>query len=56
MYVDKLNNGAISIMEVTPSEAYVLTEALIRFASDSAQPARERDRARRIAIKISHEK
>ena len=52
MYVDKDSMGLISIMEINPSETYIMTEALIRYASNPDISVDKRDKAKFIAIQI----
>lgn len=56
MYVDKDAQGMISMMEMTPSEAYVLTEALVRYASNPDISSDKRNKAKQMAIKIYSQK
>ena len=56
MYVDKDAQGMISMMEMTSSEAYVLTEALVRYASNPDISVDKRDKAKQMAIKIDSQK
>lgn len=55
MYVDHDSNQAISIMEVSDDECYILTEALIRLATNPNIPVAERERAKKLAYLINQE-
>jgi len=46
----------ISMMEMTSSEAYVLTEALVRYASNPDISVDKRDKGKQMAIKIDSQK
>lgn len=56
MYVDKDARDLISIMEVNDSEIYVITEALIRYASNPDISPGKRRNAKLIAIQIDSQK
>lgn len=55
MYVDHDSTGKVSILEVNKDEAYILTEALIRMATNPDFPSEEREKAKHIAYQIIQE-
>ena len=55
MYVDKDGLGLISMMEMSPSEIYVLTEALVRYAANPDISEDKREKAKQIAIRIDNQ-
>lgn len=55
MYVDKDARDLISIMELNASDTYVITEALIRYASNPDISVEKRKNAKHIAIQIDCE-
>lgn len=52
MYVDKDSMDLVSVMEINSSDAYVITEALMRYATNPDIPADKRNRAKAMAIQI----
>lgn len=56
MYVDKDALGLVSIMEMNLSETYVLTEALVRYASNPDISVDKRDKAKLMAVRIDSQK
>lgn len=55
MYIDKDSTGAISMLEINSSDAYVITEALVRYASNPDITGDKRDKAKSIAIQIDYQ-
>ena len=55
MFVDHDSNNKVSILEISQEESYIITEALIRFATNPIIPASDRERAKKIAYLISVE-
>ena len=55
MYIDHDSNERISILEISQDESYILTEALIRFATNPDFPAEDREKAKVIAYQINQE-
>lgn len=54
MYADKDSNNNISIMELSSEEAYILTEALVRYSTNPDIQACNRIVAKNIACEISN--
>lgn len=54
MYADKDSNSNVSLMEMTSNEVYVLTEALVRYSTNSDIPVGNRIVAKNIACEISN--
>lgn len=53
MYTDVDSNGAVSLMELSETEIFVLTEALVRYATIPSVQENDRELAKRMAIIIS---
>lgn len=52
MYADYDSNGKVSIMELNPNEVYILTEALVRYATNPDIISENRTLAKKIAYTI----
>jgi hypothetical protein len=52
MYADYDSSGKVSIMELNPEEVYVLTEALVRYATNPDIMSENRTLAKKIAYTI----
>lgn len=55
MYVDHDTNNRVSLLEITRDETYVMTEALVRFATNPDIDTADREKAKHIAYLISKE-
>ena len=53
MYTDVDSNGAVSLMELSETEIFVLTKALVRYATIPSIRESYRELAKRMALIIS---
>lgn len=54
MYADKDSNSNVSVMELSSEEAYILTEALVRYSTNPDIQVNSRIVAKNIACEISN--
>lgn len=54
MYADKDSNNNVSVMELNTEEAYILTEALVRYSTNPDINLENRIIAKNIACEISN--